>query len=721
MRKKLVSLLLVISMIFIYASPAFALSDNTPFTVEGFVGETSIEVIFTVSKNAINLKAEVSNITKSRMLKVATDIEPTIQSNATSQTCCLQFTGKHAGTCELDYSITYSLSGKKCSESKHIIINITNEKTEKAKEALKQKASDVKESASEAMSSASSAASDAWDATKNKASEIKEDVTNKAGEVKDTISSAASDAWNTTKEKAGEIKDGAITKAGELKDAVVKWYNSIDFSKFKAGWDAATDWMGAAYSAASFEAFMQTDYIQGVSNAINDLGASINSAKGSVRGIAQEAGFAAEKWHAGTFNIDAAARGSSYKARVVGSTELGSADIVTDYGEEASLKYYNSGRGSAQAQAKTLIEAYHNSGAAKTGQSFEKYLDSHGYDSEAYNKLLPLYDGQMRIIPTDQMSEAKAYLQGRIDKLSTIPGPQAEQLSSVYQQTLDGLKDRLVSPDGSTSSKPMSYEEMQAIAELSQDGSFKPEDFGLTVSQVIPPKYILKEAMGTGLEVGAMKTLFTIGPDVYAIIAEAIKTGNIDQSKIKDTGIEGIISMSEGFVEGSLSRIVIQACQEGLLGEALKNASPNVVGSIVFLTIEAVISGYSLAKGEITPEEYGNMMADRIMITVLAMPVSAAILWFLPGAKLFTLIGCLAGGMIASGGYTLAKEAVLEFVDGGGFEAIIPVGIADKIETVKDKVANMNWSGQLSNLKEYAVSTASNGYITIKSVFSSNN
>lgn len=681
MRNKLIAILLVISMVFIYISPAFALTVDTPISIEGYVGETSIEVVFTVSKNAVDLKAEISNITKSRLLNVASDIEPIIQINAYNQTFCLQFTGKHAGTCELDYSISYFLSGEQYSELKHIIITIINEKTEQAKKALKQKASDVKEAASDAMSSASSAASDAWDATKSKAS---------------------------------EIKDGVITKAGELKDAVINWYNSIDFSKFKAGWDAVTDWMGAAYSAA-----VSIDYLQGVSNAINDLGASINSAKGSVRGIAQEAGFSAEKWHAGTFNIDAAAKGSSYRANVVGSNELGSADVVTNYGEQASLKYYQSGSASAQAQATTIMKKYTEYASGKIDPiSLEEYMDMNGYDPNTQSSLLPLYDGQTRIIPTDQIPEATKFLQGKIDKLSPPPGADPEYAAS-YQQTLDNLRNRLVAPDG-TSSKPATYEEMQAIAELSQKGEFRPEDFGLTVSQVIPAKYVLKQAMGTGLEVGAMKTLFTIGPDVYAIIAEAIRTGNIDQNAIKNTSIEGIISMSEGFVEGSLSRIVIQACQEGLLGEALKNASPNVVGSIVFLTIEAVISGYSLAKGEITPGEYGDMMADRIMITVLAMPVSAAILWFLPGTKLFTLIGCLAGGMIASGGYTLAKEAVLEFVDGGGFEAIIPVGIADKIETVKDKVANMNLSGQLSNLKEYAVSTASDGYILIKSVFSSN-
>jgi len=343
-------------------------------------------------------------------------------------------------------------------------------------------------------------------------------------------------------------------------------------------------------------------------------------------------------------------------------------------------------------------------------------MDSKGYDFESQNELLPLYDGQTRIIPTDQLPEARAYLEGRITKLSKIPGPQAEQLTATYQQTLDGLRDRLTAPDG-VSSKPATYEEMQAIAELSQDGSFKPEDFGLTVSQVIPPKYIVKEVVGTGLEVGLLKAVFTIGPDVYSIISEAVKSGKLDQEEVKDTGIAGAIAMSEGFVEGSVSRIVIAACEEGLLGEALKSASPNVVGAIVFLTIEAAITGYSLAKGEITAADYGNLMADRIVITALAIPASAAILSILPGTKLFMLAGCLAGGMVACGGYTLAKDAVLEFVDGGGFEAIVPVGIANNLQIVSEKVSSLNLADQLSNLKNYAVSTANSGYITIKNVF----
>ena len=516
-------------------------------------------------------------------------------------------------------------------------------------------------------------------------------------------------------EKASSIASSAGETFSSAKDSVETWYNGIDFTKFKAGWDAAVDWMGAAYSAAANSAFLQTDYIQSVAGAINDLETSINSAYGSARGIAQEAGFAAEKWTAGTFNIDAAAKGSAARAEVVGSHELGSVDVATNYGEEASLKYYKTGAASGKAQAKTLVEAYTEYARGNPdAKSMSEYMDSNGYDYETQSGLLPLYDGQTRIIPTDQLPEAKAYLEGRITKLSPIPGREAEQLTATYQQTLDNLKDRLTAPDG-TSSKPATYEEMQAIAELSQDGSFKPEDFGLTVSQVIPPKYVVKEVVGTGLEVGLMKAVFTIGPDVYSIIAEAVKNGDIDKDKLEDTGVAGAIAMSEGFVEGSVSRIVIAACEEGLLGEALKSASPNVVGALVFLT---AISGYSLAKGEITADDYGNLMAEHIIIATLAMPASAAIMTILPSTKIFTLAGCMAGGMVACGGYALAKDAVLEFVDGGGFEAIVPVGVASSLGIVSEKVSAMDLAGQLSNLKNYAVSTANNGYITIKSAFS---
>jgi hypothetical protein len=334
--------------------------------------------------------------------------------------------------------------------------------------------------------------------------------------------------------------------------------------------------------------------------------------------------------------------------------------------------------------------------------------------------LASIYCGQTRIIPTDQLAEATAYLQGRIEKLSAIDGEVASARTQAYQETLANLKDRLTAPDG-TESKPATYEEMQAIAELSQNGKFKPEDFKISLSQVITPKYVMKQAIGTGLEAGLLRTVFTVGPDLISVVAEAVKTEDMDEKTLEETGIEGVIAMSEGFVEGSVSSIVINLCQQGVLGEALIDASPNVVGAIVFLTIEAMITGYSLAKGEITTEEYGCLMADKTLITALAIPTTAALFTILPGTKVFMLIGCLAGGVIACTGYTIAKEVTLGFINGGGFEAIIPASlsanVSNVIKSAKDAVAKLNLSEQFSNLKDFAVSTASDGVVLIKGVF----
>ena len=112
-------------------------------------------------------------------------------------------------------------------------------------------------------------------------------------------------------------------------------------------------------------------------------------------------------------------------------------------------------------------------------------------------------------------------------------------------------------------------------------------------------------------------------------------------------------------------------------------------------------------------------MADKIMITALSLPTATVMLSVLPHTKLFVMIGCFAGGMIACSGYTMAKEVVMELVDGGGFEAIIPVGIQSTISTLKDAVADLHLNDKLSNLKQFAVTTATNGYIKVKEVIGS--
>ena len=519
----------------------------------------------------------------------------------------------------------------------------------------------------------------------------------------------------TVQTAADKVSTGFVT----AKDVVVSWCSNINGERFKAGWDSAVAFMGNTYSAV-----VTSEYVATVQAEIEALGTSINSAYGSARTTAQEAGFAVERWAAGTFNIDAAARGSSNRADVVGSTELGSVDIATNYGEDYSSKFYATAKGSAAAQArlseqaKQLFNQYADYNYNNPGElTLAEFMDKKGYDPITQDELLSsLYSGQLRIIPANQLDEAVEYLKGRIDRLTAVDGDIASANTKVYQETLKSLRDRLKAPDGTTS-KPVSYEEMQAIADLSKKGEFKPEDFGISLSTAIKPTYVLKQAMGTGVEAGIIRAALTTAPDIISIIKQAISNGELDQDALEETGIKGAIAGSEGFVEGAVTSTLVTLAKAGKLGASMSNASPVMIAQFTFIVMEALFDSYSLAKGEITPEEYGCLMADKITISLTATAVSSLTLMALPGSKIALIVGSMAGAMLAAGVMNNVKQYSFEMIDGGGFEAVVPEAVASKFNVVKDYFAGIDIEETLSDMKDFAVSTSYEGIIFVKSIF----
>jgi len=500
------------------------------------------------------------------------------------------------------------------------------------------------------------------------------------------------------------------------KDSVIAWYNNIDKEKFRQGWDYVVNLTSSTYAAVA-----SGEYVASVATALNDFTISMNNAYSTVRGVAQEAGFVAEKWAAGTFNIDSIANNSDYVATV--TNDNGPIDIKTNYGENAQLKYYSTASGSANAQARLSSEAIELLKQYKEYQttvenplSWSDYLDEIGMDPDTRNTLLNAeYYGMTRIIPTDQLAEATAYIEGRIDTLSGINGEASALSLEAYKDTLNNLRDHLQAPDG-TSSKPLTNQDLQAIAELTQSGEFKPEDFGLKLTQIITPKYILKQSIGTGLTAAAISAAFEVGPDLISVIVKAAKEGGFDKEDLKKLGIDGLLSASEGFVQGSLSSAIIIMCKSGYFGEALLDASPSVVATLTVLVIEAVRYGYYLAKGDITANDYGNLMAERILIAAITLPTATTLTAFLGGTQLAGLAGCLAGSVIAVAGFNAVKNLTLEIKNGGGFAAIVPNGIVDTIDVAKDTIASLNLKEKVSSFKDYAISTTKDGLITIKSI-----
>ena len=82
-------------------------------------------------------------------------------------------------------------------------------------------------------------------------------------------------------------------------------------------------------------------------------------------------------------------------------------------------------------------------------------------------------------------------------------------------------------------------------------------------------------------------------------------------------------------------------------------------------------------------------MADRIMVGTISIPTTTLILAILPATKLAVLAGCMAGGLVAGLGYTAAKSAILDIVDRGGLEAVVPAEVVGIMGTVKDKITTL--------------------------------
>jgi len=584
----------------------------------------------------------------------------------------------------------------------------------------------LKDTLTNTYEDASKKTQESLDAASKKANEVYESTKEKASETYDKTKEKANEAYDTAKEKTNEAAGKAKDAANSAYDSASQYVNyvitQIDTKRFKAGWDKAAALVSTNYAAA-----LGSNYVTNVQKAITATQNSIVEECKNNRTVASKAGFVAEDWHTGTFNVDAAVKGSKYSADKLGVTDKASVDIAIKNGEEvvskASSKYYKDATGSASAQAKTIMQNYaeYQDKELKKGSkdilSFNEYLDKNVQLKEAYDLMkseyASEYAGQTRLIPADQLDEAQEYLRKKIAKESVKEGPNRKALAKSTQDTLDNLADHINAPDG-TKSTPLSADEARAIVELCDEGDFNIEDFNISTSQVIAPKYILKQSISAGSQAAALQMALEVGPDVYAIIKEGIENGEIDKKKLEKEGIDAAIAGANGFVEGSVSAALITACQAGKLGSSAKKLSPDVIGTLTVIMIDAAKYGYKLSQGEITPVQYGDLMAEEIFVAMVSQTSGVALAMIMPWFPLAYMAGSMAGGMLASAAYSSGKEVVLQVAAGNGFEAIIPSTVTDTVNIGVETVSSINIKDKTTELKNMVVSTTNAGLIKVK-------
>ncbi len=435
--------------------------------------------------------------------------------------------------------------------------------------------------------------------------------------------------------------------------------------EMKDGWDFVVKSQSSHWAGQ-----MGLQYVSRVDSAIQQLAQDMNSKIGNLQDVAQLKGFIAEIWHADTFNIDAALKGSSNKAFIENSNAQASVDISTNFDMAYSLKYYATGKDSVINQSKNVIQAYNeylNKCKSDNPLSLEEYIEKYGYSADMSELLQSVYRGQERIIPSDQLDEAIKFLERQIAKEASKEGPNRAAVLANYQETLKMLSDRIRDNDGVTST-PLTKEEAEAIAALCKIGEFKPEDFGFSLKDLITTEYILQQALKAGYTSAVISLVMQIGPELFKAIDYLIKNGKINTEDLKRTGMKSITASAEGFLRGAISASITIACHAGKLGEQLINISPGAIGAVTMIVLDTMKNSCMVACGRMSSREMELYLTKELIISSVSLAggtIGQTLLAELP--VLGYMIGSFVGSIVASVTINASEKTILSFCADTGF------------------------------------------------------
>ena len=336
-----------------------------------------------------------------------------------------------------------------------------------------------------------------------------------------SVSDTAKKAGQKVSDLGHEVAERASDSAYKAKKAV----SELSMPDFKKGFDTAAGFFGATVASLGGQI-----YVENVGLAISKLETDIANRVSISGSIASNAGNLAEEWHAGTYNIDAVAKGFKAKASTPKSNALGSADVAVGDDVKASLKYLKDANQSASEQAKNYIERYHEYDGPMT---MDEWLASNDINIAVDDPDLywSIYKDQIRIIPSDQLDDAVKCLEKSIAKESAKSGANRQYVAQADIETLQNLTDRIKTSDG-VESIPLSKEEAEAIAKAAKEGDFTASEFGITKASSIKSSYVARQAVKAGATSAIIEAALVLGPEIYEIIKYRVCTSSSFHSSL---------------------------------------------------------------------------------------------------------------------------------------------------------------------------------------------
>ncbi len=373
-----------------------------------------------------------------------------------------------------------------------------------------------------------------------------------------------------------------------------------------------------------------TRYLSDIDTAIktanDEMQSIITTQSGTISQNPNLDGFIAEQHHANTFNINAKAKGSEYRAEVLSSTDKNSVDIVIKDGD---------------------------------GNIVRRYQSKYGATSEATGELFDKgdYRGQQKLVPEEQAAD----LQNKGRKVT----------------------DRLEAPDGTTS-ESLSKQGAKDLQTKAQEGKWDDIHDWDNVSTTDAAKGIARNAMAAGVMgcgIGAGATILQrvikgekIQPS--EVVEQALKSGADSGVKVatagalKVAGEKGILPFLKGASAATCANIAFVAIENAKVLADLARGRfdfPTAVDKMGQVTASTIGGIAAASEGAIIGASLGTVLG----------PVGSAVGGFIGSA-----VGFMAGSAVGKHVYEGAKAirkgvaSVASGVVKAGVEVVKGVGSA---------------------------------------------
>ncbi|QGM30138.1 hypothetical protein GI482_07005 [Bacillus sp. N3536] len=221
----------------------------------------------------------------------------------------------------------------------------------------------------------------------------------------------------------------------------------------------------------------------------------------------------------------------------------------------------------------------------------------------------PKYETMEKVVPMDQLDEVKSIAKRLAAKNTDSRLDKARQ----YENTVNNASDRL--KVGKSESVPLSESEAKKLAKDLKNGEFDSNNYGLNTGTLVKFSDIARQSGESAVQAALISAVIQAGPYINEIIVDCINNGEFDIEKISKIGTALVSDSSLNGLRAGVAAYLTVSCKSGLLGEAMKNVSPTVIGVASVVAVNSIRNAILLCKGEITSIDYAERcIRDTVII-----------------------------------------------------------------------------------------------------------